>query len=57
MSTKVFVYILIAFAYDVSPVDLIPDFVPFIGTLDDAFVSAAMVWLAARNAGGQGPRT
>lgn len=57
MRTNVFVYILIAFVYDVSPVDLIPDFVPFIGSLDDAFVSAAMVWLASRNAGSQGPST
>jgi uncharacterized membrane protein YkvA (DUF1232 family) len=35
-------------AYAVSPVDLIPDFVPVLGLLDDLVLLPAGIWLAAR---------
>jgi uncharacterized membrane protein YkvA (DUF1232 family) len=31
-----------------SPIDLIPDFVPVLGFLDDAVLLPAMIWLAVR---------
>ena len=33
----------------VSPIDLIPDFIPVIGQLDDAFVLASAIRYAAKN--------
>jgi len=38
----------IAVAYAVSPVDLIPDFIPVIGHLDDALILPLLFWLAIR---------
>lgn len=38
----------VAVAYTLSPVDLIPDFVPVLGHLDDLLVVPALVWLATR---------
>lgn len=38
----------VAVAYALSPVDLIPDFVPVLGHLDDLVVVPALVWLASR---------
>ncbi|MDB5840607.1 MAG: hypothetical protein JWQ23_2559 [Herminiimonas sp.] len=35
-------------AYALSPIDLIPDFVPVLGYLDDAILLPAMIWLAVR---------
>ena len=35
-------------AYAVSPIDLIPDFIPFIDYLDDLFLLPLGVWLAIR---------
>jgi uncharacterized membrane protein YkvA (DUF1232 family) len=35
-------------AYALSPIDLIPDFIPIIGYLDDAVVLRALMWLALR---------
>jgi uncharacterized membrane protein YkvA (DUF1232 family) len=37
-----------ALAYAASPIDLIPDFIPVIGHLDDAVVLSLLVWLAFR---------
>ena len=38
-----------AVAYAVSPVDLIPDFIPVIGHLDDLVIVPLLVWLAMRS--------
>jgi uncharacterized membrane protein YkvA (DUF1232 family) len=35
-------------AYAVSPIDLIPDFVPILGYLDDLLLVPAGIWLALR---------
>jgi uncharacterized membrane protein YkvA (DUF1232 family) len=35
-------------AYALSPIDLIPDFVPVLGLLDELVVLPAMIWLAVR---------
>lgn len=35
-------------AYALSPIDLIPDFIPVIGLIDDAVLIPAGVWLFAR---------
>ena len=37
-----------AIAYAVSPIDLIPDFIPVIGHLDDLLIVPALAWLALR---------
>ena len=34
--------------YAASPIDLIPDFIPFFGMLDDILIIAAGLWLARR---------
>jgi uncharacterized membrane protein YkvA (DUF1232 family) len=34
--------------YAASPIDLIPDFIPFFGMLDDLLIIAAGLWLARR---------
>ena len=38
----------LALVYLISPIDLIPDFIPFAGQLDDLIVVPAIVWLAIR---------
>ena len=38
-------------AYAVSPIDLIPDFIPVIGLLDDALIVPAGLWLVERLTG------
>lgn len=35
-------------AYALSPVDLIPDFIPVLGLLDDVLIVPAGIWLAMR---------
>ena len=35
-------------AYALSPIDLVPDFIPVLGYLDDALLLPAMVWLAVK---------
>ncbi len=35
-------------AYALSPIDLIPDFIPVIGYLDDVLLLPGLIWLAVR---------
>ncbi len=35
-------------AYAVSPIDLIPDFIPVLGFVDDAILLPGMIWLAVK---------
>ena len=39
----------VAVAYLVSPVDLVPDFIPVLGQLDDLVIVRGLVWLAMRS--------
>lgn len=45
------VALLLLIPYLASPIDLVPDFIPVIGQLDDAILVAAAVAYAARKAG------
>jgi uncharacterized membrane protein YkvA (DUF1232 family) len=38
-------------AYALSPIDLIPDFIPVLGYLDDLLIVPAGIWLAVRMIG------
>jgi uncharacterized membrane protein YkvA (DUF1232 family) len=37
-----------AIAYAVSPIDLIPDFIPVVGHLDDVIIVPTLIWIALR---------
>ena len=47
------VELMLLLGYLVSPIDLIPDFIPVIGFLDDAVVVAIMLRIVVRTAGPQ----
>lgn len=38
----------LAVLYALSPIDLVPDFVPILGYVDDVLLLPAMIWLAVR---------
>lgn len=38
-----------ALAYALSPIDLIPDWIPVLGHLDDVVIVPGLVWLALRS--------
>lgn len=37
-----------AIAYFLTPIDIIPDFIPVVGHLDDLLIIPGLVWLATR---------
>jgi uncharacterized membrane protein YkvA (DUF1232 family) len=39
---------MVVLAYALSPIDLIPDFIPVLGYLDDVLLLPALIWLALR---------
>lgn len=39
---------IVAVAYAFSPIDLIPDFIPVLGLLDEALILPILIWLAVR---------
>jgi hypothetical protein len=47
--------ILLGLLYVVSPVDVLPDFLPALGWLDDLLLMGVLVWFLVRQARGQSP--
>jgi len=39
----------VAIAYAMSPIDLIPDFIPIVGHLDDLVILPLLIWIAVRS--------
>ncbi len=39
---------IVAVLYALSPIDLVPDFIPILGYIDDALLLPGMIWLAVR---------
>ena len=39
---------LLVVAYALSPIDLVPDFIPVLGFVDDILLLPALIWLAVR---------
>ncbi len=46
LAAKILAVLVVAYAF--SPIDLIPDFIPIIGLLDDALLLPIGIWLAVR---------
>lgn len=46
LAAKILAAIVVAYAF--SPIDLIPDFIPLLGYLDDALLLPLGIWLAIR---------
>ncbi|ALC88948.1 hypothetical protein AM500_03375 [Bacillus sp. FJAT-18017] len=44
--TKVFTAVIVAYAF--SPIDLIPDFIPILGYLDEVILLPIAIWLAMK---------
>ena len=42
------VMLVLAIVYLLSPIDLIPDFIPIIGFLDDLIIVPGLIWLALK---------
>ena len=45
---KAKILLVLAIVYFLSPIDLIPDFIPIIGYLDDLVIVPTLIWLAFR---------
>ncbi|TFY99490.1 YkvA family protein [Ramlibacter rhizophilus] len=45
-AAKVLAFIVVAYA--LSPIDLVPDFIPVLGYVDDVLLLPALIWLAVR---------